>query len=185
MQGGQWVQVFDANKVKVNITAESVLQGHRDKQGLWRVPIDNKEYVSLNNDELAQAINNVFGLQSVEQTIIYLHACIGFPTKRTWLKAIKKGNFVGWPLVTRENVSKYFPQSEETEKGHRNHKQQGIRSTKPKKSSLSEPDTSQEVGKKKRDVYSKVVDLWEMKGTIYTDQTGNSLPRQEVETDTA
>ena len=28
------------------------------------------------------------------------------------------------------------------------------------------------MGKKERDVYSKVVDLWDMKGTIYTDQTG-------------
>ena len=68
MPGGQGVQVFDANKVKVNISAESVLQGHRDDQGLWRVPIDNKEDVSLNNDELAQASNNVFDLPSVEQT---------------------------------------------------------------------------------------------------------------------
>ena len=51
--GGQGVQVFDANEVKVNISAESVLQGHRDDQGLWRVSIDNKEDVSLSNDELS------------------------------------------------------------------------------------------------------------------------------------
>ena len=91
MPGGQGVQVFDAEKVKVSISAESVLQGHRDEQGLWRVPVDGKEDVSLSKDELAQAINNVFDLPSVEQTIRHLHACIGFPTKRTWLKAIKKG----------------------------------------------------------------------------------------------
>ena len=53
MPGGQGVQVFDASKVKVNISAEYVLHGHRDDQGLWRVPIDNKEYVTLNNNELA------------------------------------------------------------------------------------------------------------------------------------
>ena len=35
-----------------------------------------------------------------------------------------------------------------------------------------ELDASQEIGKKERDVYSKIVDLWDMKGTIYTDQTG-------------
>ena len=33
-------------------------------------------------------------------------------------------------------------------------------------------DASQEIGKKERDVYSKIVDLWDIKGTIYTDQTG-------------
>ena len=89
------MQVFDTNKMKVNISAESVLQGWRDDRGLWRVPIDDKEAVSLSNDELAHAITNVFDLPSVEQTIRYLHACIGFTTKITWLKAIKKGNFVG------------------------------------------------------------------------------------------
>ena len=72
--GGQGSQVFDANKVKLNISAEHVLQGYRDNQGLWRVPIDDKEDFSLTSDELAQAINNVFDLPSVEQTIRYLHA---------------------------------------------------------------------------------------------------------------
>jgi hypothetical protein len=33
-------------------------------------------------------------------------------------------------------------------------------------------DAAQEVGKKERDVYAKIVDLWDMKGTIYTYQTG-------------
>ena len=67
-------------------------------------------------------MNNVFDLLSVDQTIRYLHACIGFPTKRTWLKPIKKGNLVGWLPVTAENVSKHFPPSKETKKGHRNHR---------------------------------------------------------------
>ena len=88
MPGGQGVHVFDANKVEVNISAEAVLRGWRDHQGLWRVPIDDGKDVSLNNKELAQAVHNVFDLPSVEQTIRYLHASIGFPTKRTWLKAI-------------------------------------------------------------------------------------------------
>ena len=79
--------------------------------------------------------------------------------------------------MTAENVSKHFPQSEETVKGHMNHQRQGVRSTQPKTRAeqASEPvelDSSQEIGKKERDVYSKVVDLWDMKGTIYTDQTG-------------
>ena len=154
------VQVYDSNKVEVNISENSVLRGWRDHQGLWRVPIDDGEDVSLNNEELSEEIHNVFDLPSIEQTIRYLHASIGFPTKRTWLKAIKKGNVVGWPLVTAENVSKYFPQSEETVKGHMSHQQQGVRSTEPKERTLEpqELDASQEVGKKERDVYAKIVD---------------------------
>ena len=112
------MQVFDANKVKVNISEDAVLRGWRDHQGLWRVSIDDKEDISLSNDELAQAINTVFDLPPIEQTIRCLRASIGFPTKRTWLKAIKKENFVGWLLVTTENVIKHLSQSKETKKGH-------------------------------------------------------------------
>ena len=45
-----------------------------------------------------------------------------------------------------------------------------MRSTKPK--DLQELDASSEIGKKERDVYIRVVDLWDPKETIYTDQTG-------------
>ena len=174
MPGGKGVKVYDANDVKINISAEAVLRGWRDHQGLWRVPIDDEEEVFLNDKELSEAAHNVFDLPSIEHTIRYLHASIGFPTKSTWLKAIKKGNFIGWPMATAENVAKYFPQSEETAKGHMNHQRQGVRSTKPKQPTPEpqEPDATQDVGKKERDVYSKIVDLWDMKGTIYTDQTG-------------
>ena len=68
------------------------------------MPIDDGEDVCLNNEELSEAVHNVFDLSSTEQTSRYLHASIGFPTKRTWIKAIKKGNFIGWSLVTAENV---------------------------------------------------------------------------------
>ena len=54
MPDGRGVQVFDANKVEVNISAEAVLRGWRDYQGLWRVPIDDGKDVSLNNKELAK-----------------------------------------------------------------------------------------------------------------------------------
>ena len=119
--------------------------------------MDDGEEVSLNNKELDEAMHNVFDLPSTEQTIRYLHASAGFPTKSTWLKAIKKGNFIGWPLVTAENVSKHFPQSEETVKGHMNHQRQGVRSTKPKtraqqaeaNSEPAEPDSSRETGERK------------------------------------
>ena len=73
-------------------------------------------------------------------------------------------------MVTVENVNTYFPESDETTKGHMHHQRQGVRSTKHK--DFQEPDTSNEIGKKEGDVYAKVVDLWDPKETIYTDQTG-------------
>ena len=47
----------------------------------------------------------------------YLHAASGYPTKATWLKAIKSGNFATLPRVIVKNVNKYFPESKETKKG--------------------------------------------------------------------
>ena len=60
MPGGKGVQVYDANDVKINISAEAVLRGWRDHQGLWRVPIDDGEDVSLDNEELSEAVHSVF-----------------------------------------------------------------------------------------------------------------------------
>ena len=59
-----------------------------------------------------EAINYVYKLPSVEPAIRYLHAATGFPTKATWIEAVRKGNFLSWPLVNVKNVHKYFPESE-------------------------------------------------------------------------
>ena len=44
-----------------------------------------------------EAINHTYELPSVEPAIRYLHAAAGFPTKATWLKAIRNGKFLSWP----------------------------------------------------------------------------------------
>ena len=135
------------------------------------MPMDDGQSVDLSQHQLHESINNIFDLPSTEQIIRYVHACAGFPTRRTLIRAIKKGNLVGWPMVTVKNVNKNFPESEETVKGHMNHQRQGVRST--EKREFQEPDTSNNIGKEERDVYTKVVDLWDPKETIYTDQTGD------------
>eukprot|EP00804_Cyclotella_cryptica_P021373 CCRYP_016768-RA/>CCRYP_016768-RA protein AED:0.31 eAED:0.20 QI:0/0/0/0.66/1/0.66/3/0/521 len=76
------------------------------------------------------SILNVYELPSIQQTIRYLHAAAGFPTKTTWMAAIRHGNYDTWPLVTVANVHKHFPQSEETQQGHMRSQRQGVRSTK-------------------------------------------------------
>jgi hypothetical protein len=49
-----------------------------------------------------------------------MHAVCGFPVKSTWLKAVKAGNYIGWPLITMNNVTKYYPETIKTPKGHLN-----------------------------------------------------------------
>ena len=76
-------------------------------------------------------------------------------------------------MVTVENANKHFAESDKTVKSHMNHQCQGVRSTKEKNPEPSDENAKSEAGKKERDVYVKLIDLWEQKGTIYTDQTGN------------
>ncbi len=60
----------------------------------------------------------------------YYHAAAGFPTKPSWLKAIKNKQYASWPGLTWEAVNKHFPESEETLKGHGCKIRSGLRSTK-------------------------------------------------------
>ena len=166
-------EVYDERVIKFVITGDAVLRGWRDKDGLWCVPMQDgvrpgqsPSSIALLRDQLR---NNLFDMPSIEQGIRFVHACCGFPTKATWLKAIRKDNFVGWPLVTVENVNKYLPESEETQKGHMNHQRQGVRSTKPKAVNFEDVDKSLTYGIREKNIYIKVV---EVSNTIYTDQTG-------------
>ena len=151
MPGTQGVHAIGGNNVDIHVSGEAVLRGWRDPQGLWRVPLDDGNSMPLSPQQLKESLNNMFDLPSTEQpTIRYLHACAGFPTKRTWIMAIKKGNSIGWPMLTVENVNKHFSESEETVKGHTNHQRQDVRSAKPK--DFQELNSRSEIVKKERDV---------------------------------
>ena len=60
----------------------------------------------------AEAINNVYELPSIEPEIRYLHGAAGLPTKATWLKSIRNGSYLSWPLVNIKIFNKHFPESE-------------------------------------------------------------------------
>ena len=112
-------------------------------------------------------LHNVYELPSVEPTIRYLHGAAGFPTKASWLKAIRKGNYVSWPLINVKNVAKYFPESEETQKGHMHGQRQGDRSMR-----MTEPTEDIPTNiphQKKGDI---LITEHEVKSLMYADHTG-------------
>ena len=93
------VLIYDGTNLQMTINKEAILRGWRDKpSGLWRIPLSKagppqkQEYVLLPKGS-EEVINNVYELPSTEQVIRYLHACAGFPTKTTWIKAIQIGNY--------------------------------------------------------------------------------------------
>lgn len=139
------VLLYDGNDLKISINSDAILRGWQDKaSGLWRIPLEpttpppDLKYLLLDKN-VEEAISNAYEIPSTAQVIRYLHACACFPTKATWLKAIKGGNYATWPKLTEEAVRKHFPKSDKTQQGHMRGIQQGIRSTKEKKN----PSTNQ------------------------------------------
>lgn len=96
-----------------------------------------------------------------------MHAVCGYPVKSTWIKAIKAGNFIGWPLVNEKNVRKYYPETIETAQGHLNQQRKNVRST---KRPFEECNAAAALrGKKVKDILVRTYDVRE---TIFSDQTG-------------
>jgi hypothetical protein len=105
-----------------------------------------------------------------------MHAVCGYPVKSTWLKAIKVGNYVGWPILTEHYVQKYYPKTIKTTKGHLNQTRKNIRTTKVKATPLETCDTSHLHGKKVRNVYTQ---MYMAQETVFSNQTGQ-LPIQSL-----
>jgi len=140
------LNIYDANKTKVTVLCAAILRGWRCKEtNLWRIPLVH--HVSNNNTDTVlcdrppteffpqrppptHAVFNVYKLKTQPELVHYHLAAAGFPTKPTWLKAIKNKQFASWPGLTAKAVTKHFPESDETHKGHGRKTRSGLRSTK-------------------------------------------------------
>jgi hypothetical protein len=89
-----------------------------------------------------------------------MHAVCGYPVKSTRLKAVKSGNFVGWPLLTEKNVQKHCPMAHGTAKRHMNQTRKNVRSTKAKQP-FEQANATSLRGKKIQDLYVNVYDVQE------------------------
>jgi hypothetical protein len=128
-----------------------------------------REHVALQmcKNHSQEYLHNVYELSSIKPTIWYLHSMAGFPTKASWLKDIHKGNYLSWPLINVKNVTKYFPESKETQKGHMHGQRQGVQSTKVAEPTEDAPTTLP--CQKKNDI---LITEQEVKSLMYADQTG-------------
>ena len=151
LPGNDGVEVFCANDVAISSTAPPALQGWRDARGLWMVPIADETAISPGLDVTETAMN-VYDLPSTKEVVRFHHAALGHPTKATLLTAAQHGNLVTFPGLTPQNISRHFPELDETQKGHMKQTKQGVRSTK-----IVDEDAmlgvKQQPGVKHKDVY--------------------------------
>ena len=121
-------------------------------------------------DWLSESIHNFYELPSIKPVIWYLHAAAGFITKANCINAIRRENYLTWPLVTVKNVTKHFLESEETEQGHMKGQRQVVRSTWKTKPPTEEPKALETTKKEK--LHEILISTYEMKSIIYSYQTG-------------
>ena len=100
-----------------------ILSGVRNRRdGLWDVPL---------TPPTQQFANVILRKDTTKRDLIsFFHGACFSPTKTTFLKAIKNGNFISWPGLTTENVTKYLQMTIPTALGHMKQERQNLQSTK-------------------------------------------------------
>jgi hypothetical protein len=140
------VNIYDTQDTTFKVSRAAILRGWFDKTAnLWQIPLiscvlnSNTDTVLVNKPPTEflpdcppaiKAIHNVYELKTQPELVWYLHTCAGFPTKPSWIKAIKNRQYASWPGLTIKAAAKYFPESKETMKGHGRKTKSGLRSTK-------------------------------------------------------
>ena len=184
---------FDKDTCRFTKDAKHLLTGFRDtRTGLYLLPTPTKrtedasgtttqEVVKREGTGVAMAATNsttaatqqpcnalsAYKIHNIPKLVQFLHACAGFPTTTTWLQAINRGYFMGWPGLTTARVRRHLPESEITTKGHLQLVRQNQRSTKE----VDPPRVTNTLGRR-RNVGACSMQLSELKGLIGTDQTG-------------
>ena len=142
------VTIHKETDVLITCKGEPILIGVRDERGHYRIPLIQRrgqwqpQQPSKQARKSLRQANSVYDLPSTEQAIKWMHLVCGYSVKSTWLKIIKAGNYIGWPMLTERNANKYYPETSKTSKGHMNQTRKNVRSTKAKRTPLETCDTS-------------------------------------------
>ena len=144
------VGVYDTTNTKNTTSRVAVMKGwHVPGENVWRFPLQTEDGVPLESrtspQELLRSqpppVRNVCKLRTKPELVRYYHAAAGFPTKPTWIAAIKNGHYKTWPGLNQKDVAKYFPNSTEMWRGHGRKIKSGQRSTRqPVKEEEDAPD---------------------------------------------
>ena len=111
------VKIYDTNNTQLIAMRAAVINGWRDiSTGMWKVALLPTNQPTRKPP--TEALHNVYELKTQPELIRCLHAAAGYPTKSTWVKAIKNNQYASWPGLTMDAVTKHFPESDETHKGH-------------------------------------------------------------------
>ena len=108
------VMLHKEEDVLITCKGAPILVEVHDKQGRYRILLVQhqgqwrpRKPSKATRIKLGQA-KSVYNLPPTEQAIKLMNTVCGYPVKFTWMRAIKAGHFMGWPLLTETNVRKYY-----------------------------------------------------------------------------
>ena len=114
--------VLDKNNGFVVKDNQIIITGMRNTtDGLWDIPISQHTPIptQIPSSQRIHHMNVILTKEKTRKELVdCLHACCFSPTKQTFLQAIKNGNFITWPGLTPDLVSKHLIPSLATAKGH-------------------------------------------------------------------
>ena len=109
------VKVYKETDILITCKGEPILVGKLDERGSYLITLVQHrgqwqpKRPTKRATKYFQQANSVYDLPSTEEAIKWMHATCGYPVKSTWIKAVKAGNFTGWPIISVRTVTKYYP----------------------------------------------------------------------------
>lgn len=120
--------ILTKKELQVFKSYKKILHGFRNNNdGLWDIPLPNSPLSLKPKNHMANVI--IHKKQNINDLMQYFHATLYSPTKSTLLKAVKNGNFIGWPGLTSNNITKHLQETEHTAKGHLDQHRKNLQST--------------------------------------------------------
>jgi hypothetical protein len=97
-------RIYDGMTTTIMVLIDPLLVALRCADtGLWKLDLDYKVLGHEYPDQFIAGVdvaNAIFDLPDNCQILTYYHAAAGFPTKETFLSAVRAGNFATWPGLT-------------------------------------------------------------------------------------
>ena len=150
----EYIVTYNNSEVLFCVKNKCIFKGNRDPVSkLWMLDLN------IFNPPSSLIASPAIHLQNKEQSVRYWHACFGFPSKTTFVKALN--NFLHVPSLLAADVKKYLPNIINTALGHLDATRKNILSTKikvPNEKDLSPP--------------AVWMTLHELTGRVHSDATG-------------
>jgi hypothetical protein len=143
------VNIYDQHNTIITVLQAAIISGWCEPNGLYRIPFipvvcnNNTNTVLVKQPPSKflparpspeEAVFNIYELKMQPESVQYLHATAGFPTKPTWYNAVKNKQFASWPGLTAKAMAKHFLEFKEMIKGHAQKAKSGQQLTKRKPS---------------------------------------------------